>query len=135
GWEKGYNITRLLGSANSTIRSPAESEIGLFWTEHTAQQYARAFGYIVDNYGLSLADTARLMATLWTGYADAIIACWDAKFTYSFWRPVTAITAGGGNSDLQADSAWLPLATTPSHPEYPTAHGCITSAVTTGIAG
>ena len=71
---------------------------------------------------------------LWTGSADALIGCWDAKFTYSFWRPVTAVIAGGGNSALQADSAWLPLAATPSHPEYPAAHGCITGAVSTMIA-
>ena len=75
------------------------------------------------------------MATFWTGAADAIIGCWDAKFTYSFWRPVTAVIAGGGSSDLQADPAWLPLGTTPNHPEYPSAHGCITGAVTTLIAG
>jgi hypothetical protein len=134
-WKRDYNLTHLLGGANSTLRSAAETEIGIFWTEHTGQQYARAFGYLADNYGLNVPDTARMMATLWTGFADAIIGCWDAKFTYSFWRPVTAINAGGGNSSLQADSAWLPLAATPNHPEYPTAHGCITSAVTTALAG
>jgi hypothetical protein len=126
-WKRDYNLTRLLGGATSTIRSAAESEIGIFWTEHTSQQYARAFGYLVDNYGLGVTDTARMMATLWTGAADAIIGCWDAKYTYSFWRPVTAVISGGGSSDLQADPAWLPLGTTPNHPEYPSAHGCITA--------
>ena len=134
-WKRDYNLTRVLGGTTSTIRSAAESEIGIFWTEHTSQQYARAFGYLADNYGLSVQDTARMMATLWTGAADAIMGCWDAKFTYTFWRPVTAINAGGGSSDLQPDSAWLPLGTTPNHPEYPSAHGCITGAVTTLIAG
>ena len=134
-WKRDYNLTRLLGGATSTIRSAAESEIGLFWTEHTSQQYARAFGYLADTYGLSVPDTARMMAMLWTGSADALMACWDAKFTYSFWRPVTAIPAGGGNSDLRADSAWLPLGTTPNHPEYPAAHGCFTGAAATAIAG
>jgi hypothetical protein len=134
-WRRDYTLTRVLGGANSAIRSPAESEIATFWTEHTAQQFARVFGYLVDHYGLSVPDTARLMAILWTGAADAIIGCWDAKYTYSFWRPVTAIAAGGGSSDLSADSTWLPFATTPNHPEYPSAHGCYTGAVTTLIAG
>lgn len=134
-WKRDYNLTRLLGGVNSTIRSAAESEIGLFWTEHTGQQYARAFGYLADNYGLSVPDTAKLMAMLWTGFADAAIGCFEAKYTYGFWRPVTAIPAGGGNSALQGDSAWLPLGTTPNHPEYPAAHGCVTGAVSTLMAG
>ncbi len=135
GWKRDYNLTRLLGGANSTIRSASQSEIGLFWTEHTAQQYARVFGYLADNYGLSVPHTARMMAMLWTGSADSIIGCYSGKYTYGFWRPVTAIAAGGGNSDLQADPAWLPLANTPNHPEYPAAHVCFTGAVSTLIAG
>jgi hypothetical protein len=134
-WKRDYNLTRLLGGVNSTIRSAAESEIGLFWTEHTGQQYARGFGYLADNYGLSVPDTARMMAMLWTGFADAAMGCFDAKYAYGFWRPVTAIPAGGGDSGLQGDSAWLPLGTTPNHPEYPAAHGCITGAVSTLMAG
>ena len=134
-WKRDYNLIRLFGGPNSTIRSAAESEIGLFWTEHTGQQYARAFGYLADNYRLNVTDTARMMAMLWTGYSDAVVGCFDAKYTYGFWRPVTAIAAGGGNSDLQADSAWLSLGTTPNHPEYPAAHACITGAVSTLVAG
>ena len=68
-------------------------------------------------------------------YADSVIGCFNAKYKYGFWRPVTAIPLGGGNPDLQADAAWLPLGTTPNHPEYPAAHGCITGAVSTLIAG
>lgn len=75
------------------------------------------------------------MAMLWTGYADAAIGCWNAKFAFSFWRPVTAIQAGGGNPALIVDPTWLPLGTTPSHPEYPAAHGCVTGAVATVLAG
>ncbi len=134
-WKRDYNLTRLLGGANSTMRSAAETEIALFWTEHTAQQFARAFGYLSDNYALSVPNTARMMAMLWTGSADAIIGCYSAKYTYGFWRPVTAVEAGGGNSDLQADPTWRPLATTPNHPEYPAAHVCFTGAVSTLIAG
>jgi hypothetical protein len=120
------NETRLFGDANSTVRTPAQSEIGLFWAIHTAQQYSRAFGYLVQNYKLDVLDSARLLAMLWTGYADAGIACWNAKFTYNFWRPVTAIREGGGNPELTADPNWTPLGTTPNHPEYPAAHGCVT---------
>jgi len=128
-WGKDYNQVRILGDANSTVRTPAQSEIGLFWTEHTGQQYARAFTYLAENYKLSVMDSARLMAVLWTGFADSTIGCWNAKFTYNFWRPVTAIRAGGGNPELAGDPNWTPLGTTPSHPEYPAAHGCVTGTV------
>src|SRR3982751_6909903 len=74
-WKRDYSLTRLLGGANSTIRSATQSEIGLFWTEHTAQQFARVFGYVADTNKLSVPDTARMMALLWTGSADSIIGC------------------------------------------------------------
>ena len=134
-WKRDYNLTRMYGGFTSTLRSANESEIGIFWTEHTGQQYARAFNYLVDTYQLGTAESARMMAMLWTGYADSAIGCYNAKYKYGFWRPVTAIPAGGGNSDLPPDLAWLPLGVTPAHPEYPAAHGCITGAVAPLIAG
>jgi hypothetical protein len=128
-----YNLTRVLGEADSTVRTPAQSEIGLFWTEHPGRQYSRAFNYLVANYNLNAMQSARLMAILWTGVADAAIGCWNAKFTYNFWRPVTAIPAGGGNPNLAADVDWTPLGITPNHPEYPAAHGCVTGAASSLI--
>lgn len=125
-WVADYNNTRLFGDANSTVRTASQGEIGLFYAVHTGQQYSRTFGYLAGNYKLDVMDSARLMAILWSGYADTGIACWDAKFTYNFWRPVTAIRAGGANPELTADGGWTSLATTPNHPEYPAAHGCVT---------
>jgi hypothetical protein len=133
-WSRDYNLTRNYGGMNSTVRSAAEAEIGIFWTEHTGQQYARAFNDLVTNNNLGTADAARLIATLWTGYADAAIGCFNAKYKYGFWRPITAIPAGGGNADTPADPAWVSLGTTPNHPEYPAGHGCVTGAVSTLIA-
>jgi hypothetical protein len=134
-WIDDYNQVMALGAVNSTVRTPQQTEIGLFWTEHTGQQYARAFRNLATQKGLTTSDTARLMAMLWAGYADAGIGCWNAKFSFSFWRPVTAIQAGGDNPALTADPNWLPLANTPNHPEYPAAHGCATGAVSTILKG
>jgi hypothetical protein len=133
-WIDDYNETKTLGALNSVERTPEQTEIGLFWTEHTGQQYARAFRRLATEKGLNTSDTARLMAMLWAGYADAGIGCWNAKFFFSFWRPVTAIRAGGGNPALTGDPNWTPLANTPAHPEYPAAHGCATGAVSTILA-
>jgi hypothetical protein len=133
-WIDDYNQVKALGALNSTVRTPQQTEIGLFWTEHTGQQYGRAFRKLATLNALDISDAARLMAMLWTGYADAVIGCWNAKFSFSFWRPVTAIRAGGGNPQLAGDPAWTPLAATPAHPEYPAAHGCVTGAVSTILA-
>jgi hypothetical protein len=134
-WKRDYRLIHALGGADSSLRSINEREIGLFWTEHTGQQYARMFSSVVDSQKLSVKDTARLMAILWTGFADAAIGCWDGKYKYNFWRPVTAIGVGGGSSELQLDATWQTLATTPNHPEYPSGHGCVTGAVTASLAG
>ena len=69
--------------------------------------------------------------------ADALIACFDAKYNYAFWRPITAIHAGDtdGNPDTVADPSWLPLLPgTPTHPEYPSAHSCATTGIGLTIA-
>jgi hypothetical protein len=65
-----------------------------------------------------------------TASADAIIACWDSKYFYNFWRPVTAIRAGDtdGNPATEPDASWIGLVVTPNHPEYPAAHGCFSGA-------
>jgi hypothetical protein len=140
-WKRDYNLTRVYGASNSTLRTASETEIGLFWTDHTGAQYARMFNALATTNNLSVTDSARMMAMFWTGYADAAIGCFNAKYKYGFWRPVTAIPAGGGEAlppiaspDFPADPAWMPLGVTPAHPEYPAAHGCITGSVSTLIA-
>ena len=64
-------------------------------------------------------------------YADAHIACFDAKYHYVFWRPITAIRAGDTDTNpaTVGDPAWTPLLpVTPNHPDYPSAHSCVTPA-------
>jgi PAP2 superfamily protein len=79
---------------------------------------------------LNLSENARLLALVNIALADAVIGCWDAKYTYVSWRPVTAIPLADtdGNPGTISDPNWTPLLPTPSHPEYPSAHSCISSA-------
>ena len=65
---------------------------------------------------------------------DAMIACFDAKYHYWFWRPYQAIPQADtdGNPDTVADPTWTPLGTTPNFPEYPSAHACHSTAVVDG---
>jgi hypothetical protein len=129
-WARDYNETKSLGSATSSLRTPEQTEVGLFWTEHTAQLYSRTFRQLATEKHLDLASSARLFAMLWTGYTDAFIGCMNAKYAFSFWRPVTAIQNGDidSNPDTLPDPSWTPLGTTPNHPEYPAAHGCVSGA-------
>jgi hypothetical protein len=78
---------------------------------------------------LDLLDNARLFALYAMAMADSYIAVFDAKYTYPFWRPVTAIRNGDidGNDATERAPAWEPFIATPMHPEYPCAH-CINSA-------
>lgn len=136
-WADDVNEVKNLGGLNSVVRTRRQTEVGLFWTEHTARQYARAFRGLAVATGLDTYETARLFAMLWTAYADSFIGCMNAKYHFGFWRPVTAIQNAGlsGNAGTAADAAWLPLAATPNHPEYPAAHGCVTGAVAATLEG
>jgi hypothetical protein len=62
--------------------------------------------------------------------ADAAIGCWEAKYTFVYWRPITAIAGGvdDGDSRTVEDSSWTTLLPTPPHPEYPSGHSCLTGA-------
>ena len=130
-WADNFNEVKTLGAINSTVRTPAQTEVGLFWTEHTSRQYARAFRALAVARALDTSDTARLFAMVWAGFADSFIGCMNAKYHFSFWRPVTAIQNAGlaGNPLTIADPLWKPLGTTPNHPEFPAAHGCVTGSV------
>lgn len=129
-WAAAYRLTKAYGDVNSTVRTAEQSEIAIFWTENTARQWNRNIRLQADRLELDAMTTARLLAITNSAMADAWIACWDAKYLYSFWRPVTAIQHGDidGRADTIADPNWLPFRTTPNHPEYPGAHACVSTA-------
>lgn len=135
-WAADYNEVLVLGSASSTRRSAAQTETARFWADPPYVQNQRALRAYTLDRGMGTIRTAQLFALADTAAADALIACWDAKYHYEFWRPFSAIPAGGtdGNPATPADPAWQPLLATPNHPEYPSAHGCATSALFTVVA-
>jgi hypothetical protein len=107
------------------------------------RQYNRVGRDIADARDLGLLDTARLAAMINLVGADALMSTFNAKYHYLFWRPVTAIDPTAvildgfgpvpgyddGNLATVEQIGWRPLMITPNHPEYPSAHGAITSAV------
>jgi hypothetical protein len=128
-----YEETRDFGGAVGGVATPAQQDIGRFWGDQPMLQWNRAWRGIAAGRNLSGVEAARYFAMLSTASSDALIACWDAKYEYFFWRPVTAIRAGGGDPRLTGDPAWLSLVATPPHPEYPAGHGCLTGAATSTL--
>jgi hypothetical protein len=130
-WARDYEEVRTIGSNTSTTRTPEQALAARFWAEAPVQQARGSFRKFVTDHELDVVDAARFMAMISVTYADALIACFDAKYEYRFWRPITAIRLGDtdGNAATIGDPLWTPLLPgTPNHPEYPSAHSCITPA-------
>lgn len=130
-WARDYNEVKEIGSSTSTTRTDDQTLAARFWAEPPVQQARGSFRKFVLDHDLDVVDSSRFMAMISVTYADALIACFDAKYHYAFWRPITAIRAGDtdGNEQTAGDPTWSPLLpTTPNHPEYPSAHSCITPA-------
>jgi hypothetical protein len=124
------NETKALGGAASTTRTAEQFEIARFHTEAPPVYLTRNFGKFARTTS-NVADAARLMAVIYTGYADAIDACFEAKYFYEAWRPQSAIPLADtdNNPATEADPAWTPSVPTPNHPEYPAAHSCTAGAL------
>jgi hypothetical protein len=137
-WANDYNEIKTWGRASGSPRTGVQTDIARFWTTNTVRQYNTAFRDVATQHGLDVLQTTRLIAAGSIVAADGGIACLHAKYAYWFWRPVTAInpaargTAVGddGNPRTEEETGWTPLVATPNHPEYPAAHGCVTSAMT-----
>ncbi len=133
-WTRDLNEIREIGGLNSKTRTAEQTDIGKFWFLTGARTYNPIVQQVAQHRKMDLLDCARLYALASMAAEDAFIAVFDAKYTFNFWRPVTAIRNADqdGNSATPRDATWLPLGDTPMHPEYPCAH-CITSAAVAAV--
>ena len=133
-WTRDVNEIRELGARNSAIRTPEQTTIGRFWFFVGARTYNPIVRQAAMAKGMDLVDCARLFALTSMAGNDALVAVFDAKYTYNLWRPITAIRNADitQNPATPRDASWLPLGETPMHPEYPCAH-CITSAAIASV--
>ncbi len=132
-YAREFDEVKSVGSATSTTRTADQTHAARYWAENPPNTWSRVFRTISAQEGLSLAENARLYATLYMASADALITVWNDKAKYSFWRPVTAIreAATDGNPATEADPAWLPLIGTPSYTEHSSGHGGLSAAIVT----
>jgi hypothetical protein len=132
-----FNEIKIMGSLTSTLRTADQTAYAQFWASTTpVYEWNSVAIYLGAERHMTLLQNARLFAELNVAIADATIAMWDAKYYYVSWRPITAITLADtdGNPLTIADPSWVPLITTPAHPEYPSAHSGQSSAAATVLA-
>ena len=129
-YARDFNEIKSLGALHSTTRTPDETDAAIFWQEHAFSLYNRIFRTLAADHDLSLADSARMFAMTNLAGADAAIGCWNEKYRWNFWRPITAIREADtdGNPATTADPAWLPLFD-PSTPVAPGAPPLVTPRV------
>ena len=148
-YARDFNETKSKGSLTSSTRTADETDAAWFWQIGTASYLWNhvAVSLVQERHrddnndqdgdspsrhaaGNRLLEDARLFAALDVAMADAAIGCWDAKYAYNFWRPITAIreTADDHNSATTPDPSFTPLFSTPGHPDYPSGHSCVSGA-------
>jgi hypothetical protein len=135
-YARDLNETEAYGALNSNGRTPEQKAIAYFWVGNAINQYNQTMRNVVAQHDLDLVDAAHLLGMGMIVTADAGMGCYDSKFFYQFWRPITAIRNADkdGNPDTTADPNWQSLLTVPGHPEYPSQHGCFTAAFSDALA-
>jgi hypothetical protein len=131
-----FNAVKALGRKTGSTRTDDQTALALFWDGNASIHWNQAANQMAQANQLSTSDTARLLALLNIAMADTAFTTWSGKRFYGSvptevtWRPVTSIPLADtdGNPDTSADPDWLPLITTPSHPEYPAGHPSLNGA-------
>src|SRR6478672_5479024 len=120
-WTRDYNEIKALGGKTGSSRSQAQTDKARFWEANMPVVYYGVVQSVADQPGREVTRNARLLMAVSQAMDDALIAVFEAKYHYNFWRPITAIRNGDqdGNDATARDPSWLPYIDTPMHPEYP----------------
>jgi hypothetical protein len=132
-YARDLNEVKAIGALNSATRTAEQTNIARFWLASAVVIWNGVLRQVALERGLHESEAARDFALMNVAGADARIACWDTKYAFNFWRPVTAIQRADedGNPATEADPGWTPLITTPNFPEFVSAHASVSSAMAT----
>src|SRR5262249_44288544 len=142
-----FNYTKSVGGIDSPARTPDQTQLAHFWADvpgHSVTppgHWDEIAEHVSLQRHLDLEQNARLFALLNIGLADAAINCWESKYLYNLWRPVTAINdprASQINPATTSDPSWAPLWKTPNFPSYTSGHSTFSGtadAILTAILG
>ena len=134
-WAREYNEVKALGARSSQQRSAEQTDAARFWEYSLPAIYFGVVRSVALQPDRDLVRNARLYAATAQAMDDAMMAVFDAKYHYNLWRPVTAIRNGDidGHDATERDASWAPLIDNPMHPEYPSGHSILASAVATVV--
>ncbi|MEO5859964.1 MAG: vanadium-dependent haloperoxidase [Pyrinomonadaceae bacterium] len=132
-WARDYNEIKSMGVKTGSKRTDEQTAIASFWETTGGSVYMPVILSVANAGNREVTQNARLIAMVSQAMDDAVIAVFDAKWAYKFWRPVTAIRNGDidGNDATERDPSWVPFIETPMHPEYPCAHCIVASTIGT----
>lgn len=141
-YTQDFNAVKALGRRTGSTRTEAQTQLAPFWEGNASVHWNQAANQMARANQLSMSNSNRLLAVLNIAMADTALTIWSAKRHYGAnpadvtWRPLTAITLADtdGNADTAPDPDWLPLVTTPSHPEYPAGHPALNGAAATVLS-
>lgn len=129
-YDRDFNQVKAIGGAVSSVRTPEQTNIALFWQEPGVTSWNRIARILSAARGVGLWDNARLFTLVNFALNDGLVAGWEGKYYFDYWRPVTAIRRAhlDGNGDTQPDPEWLPVFATPGNPDYPSTNSIMSAA-------
>jgi len=134
-YASAFEEVKRMGGKTSSVRTEDQAEIAKFWSDfsYTAMppgHWHEIAATLARDQRLSLPDSARLMALVGLAQADAAIVCWEAKYRWNLWRPVTAIRRAveDGNPQTEADPSWDSFLVAPPFPAYTSGHSSFSKA-------
>lgn len=134
-YAKAVREVQTYGAKDSIARSKEQTMLAKFWSDFSYTStppghWNEVARFLARERGMGIAESSRLFAALNVAMADVSIACWEAKYHYNFWRPVTAIHHADedGNPETHAYTEWKPLLKTPPHPDYVSGHASFSGA-------
>ena len=132
-WARDYNEIKAIGRKDNSTRTKEQTDIARFWEVTGPVIYHVLVKSVADSPGRDVTRNARMFMMVTQATDDAMIAVFDAKYHYNFWRPITAIRNADidGNNATERDGSWTPFINTPMHPEYPCAHCIVSGAIGT----
>jgi hypothetical protein len=136
-YTEDFNEVKDVGSLTSTVRTPEQTATARFIALSVFQLVSSSLRDLAARYQMDISDSARLFAAVDMSVADGIIASWDAKLEFGFWRPITAIQLADtdGNPETEPDPQWVPLLATPPYPDHTSGLTTIMSAATRTLTG
>ncbi|MBL7259380.1 vanadium-dependent haloperoxidase [Actinoplanes sp. LDG1-01] len=120
-WARDLAEVKAVGGVTSTVRTPDQTQSAIWWHDRRLTEW-EIKRQVSDRQHLSTLAAARFFAMAEIANADSLIACFNEKKFWNFWRPVTAVQE-------TSDPSWMPLLVTPPFPDYTSGHTCSTSTI------